>query len=42
MDEKKWTEADAQIPIAAHVIDNVAGGISKAADNLDAAVQARK
>jgi N-acetylated-alpha-linked acidic dipeptidase len=42
MDQKKWTEADAQIPGVAHVIDNIAGGISKAADDLDAAVQGKK
>jgi N-acetylated-alpha-linked acidic dipeptidase len=42
MDQKKWTEADAQIPMVAHVIENIAGGISKAADDLDAAVQAKK
>jgi N-acetylated-alpha-linked acidic dipeptidase len=38
MDEKKWKEADAQIPGVAQVIENVAAGISKAADDLDSAV----
>jgi N-acetylated-alpha-linked acidic dipeptidase len=38
MDEKKWKEADAQIPMVAQVLDNVAAGINKAADALDAAV----
>jgi N-acetylated-alpha-linked acidic dipeptidase len=41
MDEKKWKEADAQIPMVAKVIENIAGGISKAADDLDAAVKAK-
>ena len=38
MDEKKWKEADAQIPQVAQVIENVAAGISKAADHLESAV----
>ena len=38
MDEKKWKEADAQIPGVAHVIENVAAGINKAADDLESAV----
>ena len=38
MDEKKWKEADAQIPGVAHVIENVAAGIDKAADDLESAV----
>ena len=37
MDAKKWKEADAQIPMVAQVIENIAGGISKAAADLDAA-----
>jgi N-acetylated-alpha-linked acidic dipeptidase len=37
MDEKKWKEADAQIPGVAHVIENVAAGINKAADDLESA-----
>ncbi len=39
MDEKKWQEADAQIPLVAHVIENIAGGISKAANDLDTALK---
>jgi N-acetylated-alpha-linked acidic dipeptidase len=39
MDEKKWQEADAQIPMVARVIENIAGGISKAANDLDAALK---
>jgi N-acetylated-alpha-linked acidic dipeptidase len=42
MDEKKWKEADAQIPMVAHVIENIAAGISKAADDLDAALPPKK
>ena len=37
MDEKKWTEADTQIPQVAHIIENVAAGINKAAQDLEAA-----
>jgi N-acetylated-alpha-linked acidic dipeptidase len=39
MDEKKWTEADAQIPQVAQVINNVATGIDKAAQNIEAALK---
>ena len=42
MDEKKWQQADAQIPMVAHVIENIAGGISKAADDLEAALKPAK
>jgi N-acetylated-alpha-linked acidic dipeptidase len=42
MDEKKWKEADAQIPVVAHVIENIAGGISKAADDLEGALKPAK
>ncbi len=38
MDEKKWKEADAQIPQVAQIIENVSLGISKAADDLESAV----
>jgi N-acetylated-alpha-linked acidic dipeptidase len=38
MDEKKWTEAEGQVPEVAGVIDNVAVGIGKAADALALAV----
>jgi N-acetylated-alpha-linked acidic dipeptidase len=39
MDEKKWTEADAQIPQVAQVINNVAAGIDKAAQNIETAIK---
>jgi len=42
MDEKKWQEADAQIPMVAQVVENIAGGISKAAKDLDAALATKK
>jgi N-acetylated-alpha-linked acidic dipeptidase len=42
MDEKKWQQADAQIPMVAHVIENIAAGISKAADDLNAALAPKK
>ena len=42
MDEKKWQQADAQIPMVAQVIENIAGGISKAADDLDAALKPKQ
>jgi N-acetylated-alpha-linked acidic dipeptidase len=42
MDEKKWQQAAAQIPMVAHVIENIAGGISKAAADLDAAVKPKQ
>jgi N-acetylated-alpha-linked acidic dipeptidase len=38
MDEKKWQQADAQIPMVAQVIENIAGGIDKAAADLEAAL----
>jgi len=38
MDEKKWKEADAQIPGVAQVVEKVAAGINKAADDLEIAV----
>jgi N-acetylated-alpha-linked acidic dipeptidase len=38
MDAKKWTEADAQIPGVAKVLEDVAAAIGKAADELEAAV----
>lgn len=37
MDEKKWAEADAQVPVVAKVLEDVAAAIGKAADELDAA-----
>jgi N-acetylated-alpha-linked acidic dipeptidase len=42
MDEKKWDKAEAQVPQVSQVLERVAAGIQKAADDLDAAVnQAR-
>jgi len=38
MDAKKWKEAEGQVPQVAQVIENVAAGISKAADDLENAV----
>jgi N-acetylated-alpha-linked acidic dipeptidase len=38
MDEKKWKEADEQIPMVADVIDHVSAGIDKAAADLENAV----
>jgi N-acetylated-alpha-linked acidic dipeptidase len=38
MDAKKWTEADAQVPQVSQVIEKVAAGISKAADDLEKAI----
>jgi N-acetylated-alpha-linked acidic dipeptidase len=42
MDEKKWQQADAQIPMVAQVIENIAGGIDKAAADLEAGLEANK
>ena len=36
MDEKKWAEAEAQVPAVAKVFNDVAAAISKAADDLQA------
>ncbi|HET9304714.1 MAG TPA: transferrin receptor-like dimerization domain-containing protein [Candidatus Sulfotelmatobacter sp.] len=41
MDEKKWKEADAQIPLVAEVIDHISAGINKAAEDLESAVPAQ-
>ena len=38
MDEKKWKEADEQIPMVADVIDHVSAGIERAAGDLEAAL----
>ena len=38
MDQKKWVEAEAQIPMVAQVIEKIAAGINHAADDLEAAV----
>jgi N-acetylated-alpha-linked acidic dipeptidase len=41
MDEKKWQEADAEIPMVAQIIEQIAAGITKAADDLEAAIPAK-
>jgi N-acetylated-alpha-linked acidic dipeptidase len=38
MDQKKWLEAEAQVPRVAQAIDNAARGIEKAANGLEKAV----
>jgi N-acetylated-alpha-linked acidic dipeptidase len=38
MDEKKWKEAEGQVPQVSQVIENVAAGIDKAAGDLENAV----
>ena len=38
MDQEKWKEADAQVPMVGQVLENVAGAIGKAADDLEKAV----
>jgi len=38
MDEKKWKEAEGQVPQVAQVIENVAAGIDKCADDLEALI----
>jgi len=35
MDEKKWKEAEGQVPRVAQVIENVASGINQCADDLE-------
>ena len=37
MDQEKWKEADAQIPMVGQVLENVAAAINKAADDLEKA-----
>ncbi len=37
MDEKKWREAEAEVPMVAQVVENVAAGINKAAEDLESA-----
>jgi len=38
MDQEKWKEADAQVPMVGQVLENVAGAIGKAAEDLEKAV----
>jgi hypothetical protein len=42
MDEKKWHEADAQIPQVSHVIESVAAGIDAAAADLERELAAER
>jgi N-acetylated-alpha-linked acidic dipeptidase len=37
MDQEKWKEADAQVPVVGQVLENVAAAIGKAADDLEKA-----
>ncbi|HEY3615390.1 MAG TPA: transferrin receptor-like dimerization domain-containing protein [Candidatus Sulfotelmatobacter sp.] len=37
MDEKKWTEAEGQVPAVAKVLEDVAAAINKASDDLESA-----
>jgi N-acetylated-alpha-linked acidic dipeptidase len=39
MDEKKWAEADAQVPAVAKVLEDVAAAIGKAAGDLEVATE---
>jgi N-acetylated-alpha-linked acidic dipeptidase len=41
MDEKKWKDADGQIPMVAEVIEKIAAGVDKAATDLEAAVPSK-
>jgi hypothetical protein len=38
MDEKKWAEAEGQVPQVSQVIETVAGGINKAAEDFENAL----
>ena len=38
MDQEKWKEAEAQVPIVGQVLENVAAAIGKAADDLEKAL----
>jgi N-acetylated-alpha-linked acidic dipeptidase len=40
MDEKRWREAEAQVPQVAQVIENVAAGIDRASSHLEGALPA--
>jgi hypothetical protein len=42
MDEKKWKQAEAQIPQVAQIIENVAAGIDKAAADFEAALPPKR
>jgi hypothetical protein len=38
MDEKKWAEAEGQVPQVSQVIETVAAGIDKAAEDFENAL----
>jgi N-acetylated-alpha-linked acidic dipeptidase len=42
MDQEKWKEADAQVPVVGQVLENVAAAIGKAADDLEKALGQRQ
>ncbi len=42
MDEKRWRDADAQVPQVAQVIQNAATGVDKCADDLEALIAAKR
>jgi N-acetylated-alpha-linked acidic dipeptidase len=42
MDEKKWAEADAQVPNVGKVLEDAAAAIGKAADELESAATSGK
>jgi hypothetical protein len=42
MDEKKWKEAEGQVPQVAQVIQAAAAGIDKAAEELEKGVSGAK
>jgi ABC-type iron transport system FetAB permease component len=39
MDQEKWMEAEAQVPMVGQVLENVAVAIGKAADDLEKALE---
>lgn len=41
MDEKRWSDAEAQVPMVAHVLESVAAGIDKAAGDLERALDVK-
>ena len=41
MDQEKWKEAEAQVPMVGQVMENVAAAIGKAADDLEKAIEKR-
>ncbi len=42
MDQKKWKEADAQVPAVGKVLENVAAAIGKAAEDLEKALSEKR